>query len=82
MKTNKIGILRGKVIEAFNKLKAGNLKQFVNIISDVSDVRYAWQKSVVDKEIENQLKELCSEKKYCKDIIGQHKKESILNSLK
>ena len=82
LRKENIGILRKRVIEAFEKLKEGDLGKFVRIIADVGDVRYRWHKNIVLEEIENQLKELCSEKKYCKNIIQQHKKNMILENLK
>ena len=78
------GKLRTEIKKAFDKLKDGNLKGFVDGLVNVTDygVRYAWQRNIVDDEIEIQLKELCLEKKYCKNIIQQHKKNMILESLK
>ena len=78
----KLGVLRGQVVKAFDNLKGGDLRGFVEGISWVSDVRYAWHKSIVTNEIEKQLNDLCSEKKYCKNIILQHKKQMILVGLK
>ncbi len=51
-----MGILKDKVRKAFIELKKNNIRAFAEKISDVSDVRYAHHKAIVDTEIEQQLR--------------------------
>jgi DNA-binding Lrp family transcriptional regulator/DNA-directed RNA polymerase subunit M/transcription elongation factor TFIIS len=56
-KLGKDGLLRGMVRLAFEYLRKGEIEVFTNIISHVSDVRYAWHFGIVQEEITKQFKQ-------------------------
>ena len=56
-----MGILARKVEAVFGKLKAGDISGFARGLVDVGDVCYAWQRKIVDEEVEKQLKDYAME---------------------